>query len=355
MGRQAGMPVLLSTETGRNACPTEAQRQAGMPGLRKRGRGLFHWDGGLKLTKADLAVDFCRRQPRAFISHAHNDHLARHEYALATPETSALYQFRLGPRRTLEIPYRTPIDWGGLRLTLYPAGHCLGAAMLYAEDEGQSLLYTGDFKLGPSATAPQAELPQAEILVMESTYGTPAYRLPPRAAAIGQLLDTVQTAFDRGQTPIIEAYVLGKAQEVTRLLADAGIAVFQHPAAYAITEIYQRFGVAVGCRGPCQQRPEAGSVWIVPPGFGRWDRRAGDVRLAVTGWAIDARARYRLGVDQAIPLSDHADYDELLEAARRVAPKKVYCTHGPESFVDRLCEEGFDAYPLGRPSQRRLF
>ena len=59
---------------------------------------MFHYDRGLKLTNADLAIDFRRRQPRAFVSHAHTDHMARHEYALCTPATSALYQFRYGPR-----------------------------------------------------------------------------------------------------------------------------------------------------------------------------------------------------------------------------------------------------------------
>ena len=50
---------------------------------------MFHWEDGLKLTKADLAIDFRRRQPRAFISHARADHIARHQYALCThgPET----------------------------------------------------------------------------------------------------------------------------------------------------------------------------------------------------------------------------------------------------------------------------
>jgi Cft2 family RNA processing exonuclease len=77
--------------------------------------------------------------------------------------------------------------------------------------------------------------------------------------------------------------------------------------------------------------------------------------IAVTGWAADPRARYSLGVDHAIPLSDHADYDELLQAVEQVQPKVVYCTHGPASFVDDLQDAGYDARQLGRATALRLF
>ena len=316
---------------------------------------MFHWDDGLKLTRADLAIDFRRRQPRAFISHAHTDHMARHAYALCTPQTAALYQCRLGRRPTLEVPYRKPIEWGGLRLTTYPAGHCLGSAMLLAEDGRQSLLYTGDFKLGESATAERAELPRAEILVIESTYGHPDYRLPPRAEAIAQLVELVGQTLANGATPVVEAYVLGKAQEVTRLLTAQGFPVLQHKQVYQISRVYESFGVDLGGPRAYAGKPEPGHVLVVPPRTRRFDDVGREVRFAVTGWAKDERAKYRLGVDHAIPLSDHADYDELFEAVGRVAAAKVYCTHGPESFVDRLREAGFDAHPLGRPTQRRLF
>jgi hypothetical protein len=100
---------------------------------------------------------------------------------------------------------------------------------------------------------------------------------------------------------------------------------------------------------------EPGWVVIVPPGTGQLERLGRQVRIAVTGWAVDPRTKYRLGVDRAVPLSDHADFDELFEAVARVAPRVVYCTHGPESFVDRLRDVGYDAHPLGRPRQKRLF
>ncbi|MGW8257987.1 MAG: MBL fold metallo-hydrolase RNA specificity domain-containing protein, partial [Thermoguttaceae bacterium] len=98
-----------------------------------------------------------------------------------------------------------------------------------------------------------------------------------------------------------------------------------------------------------------GHALIVPPGAGRTDRIGRPVSFAVTGWAIDPRAKYRFRVDHAIPLSDHADYDELLEAVAQVGARVVYCTHGPESFVERLRDAGYDAHPLGRSSQKRLF
>jgi hypothetical protein len=102
-------------------------------------------------------------------------------------------------------------------------------------------------------------------------------------------------------------------------------------------------------------RHEPGWAVVVPPGTPALESLGRVVRIAVTGWAVDESTKYRLRVDHAVPLSDHADYDELFEAVERVGAKTVYCTHGPESFVDRLCEAGHDARPLGRPRQRRLF
>jgi putative mRNA 3-end processing factor len=316
---------------------------------------MFYWDNGLILAKARLAIDMRRRQPRAFISHAHSDHIARHELALCTPATVALYHHRLGERPTLAMPYREMIEWGGMQLTAYPAGHCLGSAMLLARDGDQSLLYTGDFKLGESATAERAELPHADILVIESTYGTPQYRMPPREKAIDQLITLVRQAIDDGATPVIQAYILGKAQEVTKLLTNAGIPVLQHRKIFEVSRIYEQHGVTLGQCEPFTGRVDPGWALIVPPGMGWIDQLERRVSFVVTGWAIDPRAKYRFRVDHAIPLSDHADYDELFEAVNRVAPRIIYCTHGPESFVDRLLEAGHDARPLGRPTQKRLF
>jgi Cft2 family RNA processing exonuclease len=320
---------------------------------------VFHYDGGLFLTLAQLAVDVRRRQPRCFVSHAHSDHIARHELALATEATARLYRHRLGAHhRVREMEYREAVEFGGLRLTAFPAGHCLGSAMLLAEDGQRSLLYTGDFKLGESATSEPAELPRADVLIMECTFGRPHYRLPPRRTVISRLLELVDTAICGGRTPVIHAYPLGKSQEVTKLLSDAGVPVLQHPAVYAVSLEYEKCGVNLGDFGVYSGRPLNGHAVVTLPRGSRNHRLPGlgrTVSIAVTGWAADAAAKYRLGVDHALPLSDHADYDDLIETVRRVEPQEIFCTHGPAEFADHLRDLGFNAYPLHPPAQRRLF
>jgi len=311
---------------------------------------VFYFDRGLKLLKTGLAIDVRHRQASAFISHAHADHMARHELALCTPETARLYEHRLGRRRTKRMAYRRRLEWGDLRLTTFPAGHCLGSAMLLVEDGEQRLLYTGDFKLGPSLTAEEAQFPQADTLIMESTFGDPRYRFAAREVVIAQLLELVADAFDREQTPVIHAYVLGKAQEVTKILTGAGIPVLQHPDVFAVSEVYRRCGVDLGDYRLYPGHPTAGHAVVAPPRTMRTFRLPNLKRVvsfAVTGWAADRGAATRLGVDHALPLSDHADFDQLLQAAKLVEPREVFCTHGPPGFVEHLHAAGFRARYLG--------
>ncbi|MBN1852008.1 MAG: hypothetical protein JW829_04760 [Pirellulales bacterium] len=319
---------------------------------------MFYDDDGLFLTRPRLAIDVRRRQPRAFVSHAHADHIARHALAFCTPATARFYQHRLGRRPVFKMPYRVPIEFGDLQLVAYPSGHCLGSAMLLVDNGNQRLLYTGDFKLGESATAERCELPQADILIMESTFGIPRYRMPPREETIGQLVSLVLQALDDGRTPVLHLYALGKSQEVTRILTDHGIPVLQHPEIFAISQIYETCGVLLGNYARYEGRPLQGHAVVTSPMQSKGFRVAGlgpTTTFTVTGWAMDARTKYRLGVDHAIPLSDHADFNELFDTVGQVGAREIYCTHGPYEFVEHLRDAGFNAHALQKPRQERLF
>jgi putative mRNA 3-end processing factor len=182
---------------------------------------------------------------------------------------------------------------------------------------------------------------------------------------VDRLLELVHSTLAEGKTPVIHAYPLGKSQEVTRILTDARIAVLQHPEIHRVSQVYEQQGMPLGNFMRLASYLVPGKAVIVPPGR----RHQGvlgvknPVRIAVTGWAGDPSTKYRLGVDHAIPLSDHADYDELFETVDRVNPRVIYCTHGPDIFVDHLRAAGHNAHPLDRPHkeladplvQRRLF
>jgi Cft2 family RNA processing exonuclease len=319
---------------------------------------MFHWDHGLFLTRAGLALDVTRRQKVGFVSHAHADHIARHELALCTAATAKLYQHRLGQRRTAELPHRQPVPFGDFTLTTYPAGHCLGSAMLLADDGEKRLLFTGDFKLGPSATCEEAELPQANILVMESTFGRPKYRMPPRSEIIAELIDLVRRILDEGRTPVIHGYALGKSQEITKILTLAGIPVQQHAEIFAVSQVYQECGMDLGDVIEFQGAVKPGHALVTLPCGVKNFRMPGikyPVSIVATGWAMDPGIKYQYRVDYALPLSDHADFDELLETAERVGATEIYCTHGPTEFVGHLRAAGFNAHPITGRFQMRMF
>ncbi len=61
--------------------------------------------------------------------------------------------------------------------------------------------------------------------MIESTYGRPEHRHIPRDEAVGQLVELVRVALTQGRTPIVQAYTVGKSQEVTAILTAAGIGV----------------------------------------------------------------------------------------------------------------------------------
>lgn len=282
--------------------------------------------------------------------------------ALCTPETAQLYWRRLGRRPVTEMPLGKPIEYGSVQLTAIPAGHCLGSAMLFAETEEDSFLYTGDFKLGPSLTSVEVEPRHAKTLIMESTFGRPNYRLPPRDQVIEELVSLVRQALEEERTPVVHAYALGKSQEASKILTTHGIPVQQHREVWRISQTYEKCGMALatGKAGVSKydEKPLPGHAVVTIPKTMRSYRLSGlgeTTSIAITGWAMNPSTKYRLQVDHALPLSDHADFDELIEFTRQVNPEKVLCTHGPREFVDHLKDEGFNAEPLVPDKQKRLF
>ena len=74
-----------------------------------------------------------------------------------------------------------------------------------------------------------------------------------------------------------------------------------------------------------------------------------------TGWALDGSAKYQYGCDAAFPLSDHADFPDLLAFVDQVQPKLVYTLHGfAKEFATTLRARGIEAWAIGQQNQLDL-
>jgi Cft2 family RNA processing exonuclease len=320
--------------------------------------------GGIHLPDLDLWLDPPRaRAGHVFVSHAHSDHIAAHPEFLATEPTAWLMRHRLGGnRREHLLAYGQPLDLlhatTPFRLTLLPAGHILGSAMALVETCGESLLYTGDFKLRPGLAAVPCQPCRADYLIMETTFGLPRYVFPEEPEVWRAVIEFCRAALADNVTPVLFAYSLGKSQELLAGLNAAGIAIALAKETARLTRIYEHFGHKFPPYRIFDGQNAAGAVLIAPPQakrsilFQQLDR----IRTAVvTGWAMDSGCRFRSGTDAAFALSDHADFPGLIELVRQVQPKKVFTLHGfAAPFARTLRDLGFDAQALSEPEQLDL-
>jgi Cft2 family RNA processing exonuclease len=311
---------------------------------------------GLHLPQIDWWLDAPRPTARSFVSHAHFDHMARHRLTLCTESTARLMYARQPARRELlALPFDRPHELTpGCRITLLPAGHILGSAQFLAESEHGRLLYSGDFKLRPGRAAEVCATPRADVLIMETTFGLPKYKLPPPEEVIAGIVRFCRETLAAHAIPVLFGYSLGKAQELLASLAGAELPIMLHPEILRLTQVCEKLGLTFPAYRAFDALAAPGHVVIAPPQSSKaWLGRLAPRRTAMaTGWALDSSTKYQMGVDAAFPLSDHADFPELLEYVERVQPRRVLTVHGfAAEFAQTLRARGIDAWALGKENQ----
>ncbi len=316
---------------------------------------------GVWLPQIEWWLDAHFPQQRSFVSHAHADHTATHREILCSAGTARLMRARLpGERIEHVLPFgQTEQLTSDCTVTLHPAGHIFGSAqsLLDHADHGP-LLYTGDFKLRPGLSAEKCATPHADTLIMETTFGLPHYVFPPTEKVLADIAHFCRETLEHDGVPVLFGYSLGKSQELLRGLAAAQLPVMLHPATHRLTKIYEEFGIAFPPHREFSLPDVAGHVVLCPPQSreSSFVRKIPHARTAVlTGWATDPGAVYRYQCDAAFPLSDHADYPDLLRFVELVQPKRVLTLHGfAQQFARTLRDRGLEAWAIGEDNQLEL-
>jgi len=111
-----------------------------------------------------------------------------------------------------------------IRLTLHNAGHILGSAIvhLHIGDGQYNLAYTGDFKFGRTRLLEPATFtfPRLETLIVESTYGHPTDKMPPRQEVERRFASVIKKTISQGGKVLIPVLAVGRAQEIMLVLED---------------------------------------------------------------------------------------------------------------------------------------
>jgi putative mRNA 3-end processing factor len=298
---------------------------------------------GLYCVPGNFQIDPTAGAERALITHGHGDHArAGNRQVLATEGTLAIMRARFGDEAggTLQpAAYGEIIRIGEVDVSFVPAGHILGSAQIVMEYRGSRVVVSGDYKRRPDATCPPFEPQRCDVFVTEATFGLPVFRHPSDVHEIARLLHSLRLFPERCQ--VVGVYALGKCQRLLTMLRRAGYdePVYLHGALIALCDLYTAHGIDLGPVLPATgvARDEMkGCIVLAPPGAtnDRWARRLPEPVVGMaSGWMrVRQRAKAR-GVELPLVISDHADWDELLQTLTDTGAPEIWVTHGREEAL----------------------
>jgi putative mRNA 3-end processing factor len=281
---------------------------------------------GLYCKYGDFHIDPTEPVTVAVISHAHADHaVSGNTNVYCTEATAAFMRLRYAKNaaRVFNIAaYNAPYVMGGVKIAFIPAGHILGSAQVLMEYEGVKYLYTGDYKLQPDETCEPIEWIKADVLITESTFADPAILHPDPVEEIKKINDIKLNI-------LLGAYGLGKSQRLIRLINQyaPGKKILVHHRIMPVNAIYEKMGYPPGkyeIYSRKLMKEQGGYVYIVPPfTFDSYINAKGVKRLFASGWK-----NLQVNDRDTLYISDHVDWNDILQTIERVGPKQVWTLHG---------------------------
>jgi putative mRNA 3-end processing factor len=300
-----------------------------------------------------------------FVSHAHTDHLIRScKKILSSRKTKTLTS-----RETSMIAYARGFriddvtqEYDGFQLV--NTGHILGSKGLLIGDD---LYYTGDISVRERAFMKPAFIPKADTLIIESTFGRPEYVFPDLREVIDRTNRIISEMYSRGVPVILLGYPLGKAQLLTELFSHWE-PLYVDDSIYRMNCLYKDLGVSLKESMQVSLAEKTGLLmrqkpWLMISPLGRskttWlldiKEKYGAITIGFSGWAVNHKYRCFMGTDYAMPISDHCDFQELIDVVKLCNAKKIYTFHGYSSdFAQSLRKMGFDAEPIQQKRKRQV-
>lgn len=283
-----------------------------------------------------------------FVSHAHIDHLptANGGTILSSVETNKIANLR-GFKMENHID---SLDG----FSLIDSGHIFGAKGLLFDD----IFYTGDICTRKRGFLQGAKIPKCKTLITECTFGLPEFIFPTIDEIQKQVNELISGLYGKGIPVILMGYQLGKAQTITQLFGHWE-PLFFHDSVKEMNSLHQKLGIplkdGIGHseaekNGLLEKKP-----WVmVAPMMSSKNKfiqdmksKYGAVTIGFSGWAQSSRFSFGRRADYSITMSDHCDFNELVNMVVQSEAEQVYTIHGfVDEFAAHLNKIGISAQPL---------
>ncbi len=283
-----------------------------------------------------------------FVSHAHSDHLPSKNGGtiLASIETSEIANLR---GFKMENHVQNIVDF-----SLIDSGHILGAKSLLFDD----VFYTGDICTRDRGFLKGGIIPKCKTLITECTFGLPEFVFPKLDVIQKQVNELISELYGKGIPVILLGYQLGKAQTITQLFGHWGPLYF-HDSVKQMNALHQKLGISLNDGIGHTEAEKNGLLknkpWVmIAPLMSEKNQflkdmksKYGAVTIGFSGWAQSHRFAFGRRSDYSITLSDHCDFNELVDLVIRSGAEQVYTIHGfVEEFAAHLRSLGISAKPL---------
>lgn len=302
---------------------------------------------GIYCEAGDFYIDPWLPVSKALITHGHADHArwGMKSY-LCHEHTRPILRCRLSPDLHIEtLPYGKEIRIHNVKVSFHPAGHILGSAQIRLEHKGKITVISGDYKTQDDGLSTPFEPLRCHEFVSESTFGLPIYNWLPTHELEKQMQEWVNYNQSIGKTSVFVGYSLGKAQRIMKALEGVGD-LNVHYSIAKLNMAYESVGINLPQYNIIDFREDVRyldkKIVIVPPAIvdSNIIRKIPNAATAIcSGWMQVRGARRWRSADAGFAMSDHADWQGLLQAIKETQAEKVYVTHGQTAIFTRYLNE----------------
>ncbi|ABV50433.1 Predicted exonuclease of the beta-lactamase fold involved in RNA processing [Prochlorococcus marinus str. MIT 9215] len=305
-------------------------------------------DGNLYCEPADIWIDPIKPVKRALITHAHFDHFTFgcEEY-ISTKETAKIIKERTGNKIKIKtFDYGEEFKINGIKISFHPSGHILGSSQIRFIFAEEKWLISGDFKLQQDETCKQFEIVKTDYLISECTFGLPIFKWDDTNKIANDISKWITNSPEK--TSLLFCYSLGKAQRLLNEISKTNFKgkIYSHGSIYKLNNCYKELGIDIKDTIKIENKKMIdelkGNLILLPPslGKGKYLKNFSNIQTAfASGWMSIRALRKRSGFDKGFVISDHADWDGILEAIKKSEAKNVFFHHGNSEALRKYLVE----------------